>query len=351
MTVQDSPSPDRRQFITAVVAAAAGSLATGSSIAFLNRSGRQAASRISPPAAVLAENSPSLGLPAAANQPDLLARLVAAQTENTRLQAELDAALRRLDIAESSGASTDDEIELLRGELTSSQGRFGLLAGLTALYEQLEDVDIGQTVSEGINDVAGYFASLALSLPELAEGLDSGEAALDLFEADLPALAAGRVWFGQQLARLALGWELVENLLRDTLEGVEPALVMIQTWFDKLLGWVPFEWGERARQIMNAVFGLLEETPRTIEGGQRDVMVSLDKWFKPEGGEVDPAVRTRLFNPVREKTIGSARRTVEQVKSAQKSFQHDLVARTATVVADRQEIRRQITRYRQENGL
>ncbi len=349
MTARETPSPDRRQFLTAALAATAGSVATGSALALINRPRQGAAplpsSLPQPPAA------PAAAAPVQAASPDMLARLATAEAENTRLRAALDAAERRLSIAEGDGEAAGGEIELLRGELASANSRAGLLAGLVALFEQLETVDVEGTVSKGINRVAGYFADLALELPELTDSLMDGELALDWFEEELPALVSARSWLGEQLGRLALTWDLVNVVLRETLEKVDPVLDLIQAWFDKLLGWVPFEWGRRARGVMSALFGLMEETPRTIEGGQREVMVSLDKWFKPEAGQADPAIRTRLFTPLRERTIRSARRAVDQVGSVQKSFQQDLVAEMARAAADRQEIRRQITRYRQEKGI
>ena len=140
-------------------------------------------------------------------------------------------------------------------------------------------------------------------------------------------------------------------MLLEALESVEPVLSMIERWFDKLLGWVPFEWGNRGRRVMGAMFGLLEETPRTIEGGQKELLVTLDRWLKPESGAGEPAVRTRLLKPLRDKTIASARRTSVQAEQARLGFQQELVEKTASAAADRQEIRRQIERYRQEHGL
>jgi predicted nucleic acid-binding Zn-ribbon protein len=103
--------------------------------------------------------------PVGADTSDLLARLASAQAENLRLQSELDAAHRRLTSLESANGDTTQANSALQTELASANNRVSLLAGLLALYEQLEDLDLAETVNSGLDAFGLAIDELVGELP------------------------------------------------------------------------------------------------------------------------------------------------------------------------------------------
>src|SRR5690606_16319602 len=117
---------------------------------------------------------------------DLLARLAEAQAENMRLQAELAAAQSRLQALEAANGDAGQVNAALQAELTNAQNQVGLLAGLVALYEQLEQVDLADVVGNGIAAVGEAWNDLTGRVPGLEEGLSLGSLVLDDFERQIP---------------------------------------------------------------------------------------------------------------------------------------------------------------------
>ena len=347
---QPNEKVNRRQFVTAVVAATAGSIATGTVLGVYNRNQvNQAISSIPEPVATT-DFSPVIDAAETAQQ-ELMAQLTAAQAENLRLQTELDGTLRRLEIAEQAVGSTSDEATLLRTELASMQEQQGVLAGLLALYEQLDNVDLGEIVSGGLTRVSTLFGGLMDELPAWSGGLIDSEGALAQFEEQLPTLDAGREWLAERLAALSGIHLRVEQMLQTALDKFGPVLELLQEWFDDVLSWLPFGMGSKAQNVMIALTELMTETPETIQSVQARVSLPLDGWLKPVAGQNKPAIQTQLFEPVREKAIRSGEKGIGMVKDVQGAYQSDLVGRVATRMADRRIVQDLISRYRDEHQL
>lgn len=338
----------RRKFLTGALAAAAISAAGGAGLALRPKTAVVPQEMI----AALPTAAPAIiRAPGNTAQQELMSKLVTAQAENVRLQAQVDGLNRRLAAAESGRVEAGDESMLLQNELTESQNQIGVLAGLVALYEQLETVDLSDTVTGGLTTLANHLAELSSHIPGLDEALEAGDIAISTFEQDIPALENGREWFSDHLSQLTRRWQIFEGVLREITETVGDTLAILRGWFDKLLGWVPFEFGERTRSGLNALFDLIQFSPETIERGQTELLTVMDQWLKPEVGQVEPAVRSRLVRPLREGVMGQAAKASAGVKTTQTVFQDELVAKTAVDLANRAEILQLIERYRHENGV
>ncbi|MCZ7668194.1 MAG: hypothetical protein M5U34_13890 [Chloroflexi bacterium] len=68
-----------------------------------------------------------------------------------RLQAELDAAQRSLSSWQQTNSSSATQMETLSVEPDKANGEIGVLSGLVALYEQLDDVDVAELMTAGGN--------------------------------------------------------------------------------------------------------------------------------------------------------------------------------------------------------
>ena len=114
------------------------------------------------------------------NTSELLAQLASAQAENMQLRTALDAAQSRLSAQVETDTAVEDPLKI---ELAAANEQVGLLAGLVALYEQLEQVDMSAVFEEGVVAVSETITELIEQTPALSTGIEAGQVALDDLEA------------------------------------------------------------------------------------------------------------------------------------------------------------------------
>lgn len=340
--IKDEQSVSRRSFLKAAAVTAAAATATGASAALLQ--GTNQATSPLPNALSLPVTRPTLANTAAASN-ELFAQLAAVQADNIRLQARLDAAERRLQ-AEETGSS---EVEVLRAELETSGRQVSLLAGLLALYEQLEGVDLGEVLDEGLAAVGTSLSDLVDELPTLSESIESGRRALDEFDEHIPALEEGRQWLDEQTGKLRTTFATIEALLAAAVESSGPIMQMLNEWFQGILKWLPFGLGRRAVGVMEAIADLLTETPNTVTGIDNHVVQPLDVWLKRESGEVP--LRQNLVKPLREEVLERSSQTMWRARQLQATYQSALAEPAQTASETQRTIRQLIVEYRRQHQI
>jgi hypothetical protein len=287
--------------------------------------------------------------PAGADTPDLLARLASAQSENLRLQSELDAALRQLQGLEAANGDASAMNSALQTELASVNNRVSLLAGLVALYEQFEQLDLAATVDNGLDAFGGVIDGLIEELPGLEAGINAGRAALDELEAHLPTMQNGRIWLESHMSRLATFYDAAERVLEVAVESAGSFLQKLNEWFQSVIKWVPFGAGDRAAAVMNALVSLLDETPQTIHGLRNNIATPLDLWLQDEGGDV--RLRARVVKPLHEQALQPASQVAERARQTREHYVQELVEPVRTAAKSRNLIREQIAAYRSKYQL
>lgn len=350
------PGISRRSFLKGAALTAVAATATGAGAAVLTRQdGTPIIEAITAPTAVPAVPSAPLptvaavvqqaaGAPAQTEQ--LLANLAGSQAENMRLQAELDALRRELDSTTASGQEQQAAREALALELNNANGQIGVLGGLVALYDQLDDLDVGELLSLGLGSVSTRFSELFEQTPLLADGIQSGELALAEVEAHLPLLENGRQWLDAQVNKVEGFYGEVEAVLRDAVEAVGSFLEMLGKWFDGLKRWLPFGIGEKAVGVMSALTTLIAETPNTVSGLNTNIAQPLDVWLARE--EDAPALQRRLIKPLREQVLTRATATLAKTEAVKTAYQAQVVEPVQVALTNRQTIREQINAYREQ---
>lgn len=342
---------NRRGFLKAVAAtAAAASVVGGGAAVLLNQ--QEAGTVVttladSPPLPVVGAARTAVDVNTEAA--DLLARLASAQAENLRLQAELRASQLRLQALEATSGDVGATNEALQLELASANERVGLLAGLVALYEQLENVDLAETVDQGLDSVGMALDDLFGEVPTLEEGLAIGEQALADFEAEIPLVRQGRLWLEGHLGRLTTFYEKAESLLGAVVASAESFLQKLNEWFQGILKWLPFGVGDTAAEIMDALADLLDETPNTIQGLRRHVADPLDVWVGTNGDEAP--VRSKLIKPLKEKALDPAGNVVGKTYAARSAFEDQLVPQYQLARKNTQAVKEQIAAYRKQHEI
>lgn len=338
---KEDQNVSRRRFLKAAALTAAAATATGTGAALLTSPGQPSLPAAAP------NLQPPLMPAAAANGADteLFAQLVSAQAENIRLQTKLDAAQRRLQAEE----SDNGQFQVLRAELDSSSQQLSVMSGLLALYQQLDEVDFGELLDQGLISVSTHLNELIAELPTLAEGIEVGRQALDELDDHIPLLQNGRLWLDEQATKLGGYFTLIELLLGAAVESSGPFLQMLNDWFKSVLKWLPFGIGQRASEIMQASADLLTETPHTIAGMNSQIAHPLDTLLLGETEE--PPIRENLVKPLRDKVLKSAGQTVVQTQNLQTAYQEKLSQPASAAISSQRAIRSTIEAYRQRHQI
>ena len=211
MGESNQPEINRRGFLKAAAITAVAATATGSGAVLIKQANQTAETTIT-----TAPMAPTLSVPPlTANNAgtETFTKLASIQAENIRLQAALDAANRQLTGLQQHDANTLATNQSIQTELATANEQIGVLAGLVALYEQLEEIDLDAVVDNGITAVNESLSNLLADIPTLEEGLAAGQLALAEVEDHLPVLENGRVWLDGQLGKLETYFQQVEFLL------------------------------------------------------------------------------------------------------------------------------------------
>ncbi len=344
----------RRDFLKAVLLTSGAAVATGTGAAVLWPS----APVSSPPlnTAVVSTNA-SAGRPVAGamgansiNPTELLERLASSQAENMRLQAELDAAVRRAQLLEQ-GQEPSQAVALMQADLQTANDQIMSLAGLVALYEQLEKVDVQEMFRQGNTAVSASFQTLLDQLPTLSEGVALSHAAINNLEAQLPLLENGRSWLTTHQASLGDYYAAVERVLNTAVKRAGPVLEMLQEWFNDVLKWLPFGMGQNASNVMNALQAYVQQGPITLRGLETNIAQPLDMWLLRAPGQIDAPLVQNVVKPVREKALHPAVQTIAQAEAAHAVYQERLVTQMETQLVGREMLQQLIAEYRQRHQV
>lgn len=341
----------RRSFLRMIGLTAAAAAATGGGAAFLKPMEKPPVISVAQPALPkVASLSPGLSdiAPAAAGN-DMLARLAASQAEVTRLQIVNDQMRSEIAALRAADGNNRAQHETMTMELEQANGQLGIFGGLLALYQQLDETDMGSLIQEGLGVVGEKITELAGSAPALLSGLDAGERSLSEMEASLPALENGRAWIDSQRRRLAGFYGDIESRLRAALDRAGEFFEMLAAWFDGLRRWLPFNAGQRAAEVMRSMTALLAEMPGTIDGLEANLARPLDVWLARENGE--PALTRKLVRPLRDGALAPARQAADQATIVETAFEQSLASPGRAALAARAALRDQIAAYRTQHQI
>lgn len=280
---------------------------------------------------------------------ELLARLAESQAENMRLQAALEAAQRELEGLTATNNSNRSATEDLSIQLADATTRVGVLSGLVSLYEQLDEVDVSETVQNGMAVVGQSIDELIDQTPALSEGIAIGQQALAEVEEHIPTLEDGRVWMEAQATKLGAFYETIETVLQNVLESVGSFLDMVDNWFAGIRKWLPFGIDDKAARVVAALSDLVAETPHTITGLDSYIAQPLDAWLSRE--EDMPRLQRRLVKPIREQVLTQANETINRAHNVKASYEAQLTLPVQASVDSRRAIMEQIVSYRQQNQI
>lgn len=333
---------ERREFIRAVALTAVAATATGAGTALL-MSDEEQPTMVQE--ALLPTSTPPL--PSVTNNDDLMAQLVQVRAENMQLQSALNIANQQISNLQSAQPTQD----VLRMELTTTQEQVTILAGLVALYEELENVNLSQTVNTGMANLEELWTNLSDELPNLANGIQLGQEAIDEIEAHLPSLEDGRVWLEAQINEATERYGQLELVLQNIVDATNPVLEMLTDWFEELLDWLPFNMGQKALEVMATLKGIVSHMPPMLSGLQTTISNPLDRWLVREDETAPMALQKTVTMPLKEQLLDSAGRVATQTQTLKETYGLQIEEPVQTAVSQTNLIKTLIAQYREQHQL
>jgi len=341
---------DRRGFLLAAAAATVAAAATGTTAALINEKKQGGLANSS------SADNPSAKAPTPPGEmATMRSEMAAIQAENERLQIRLAAAQGQLDLLSRTGQSNghtgmegwQTQLDEANSRVASLTGDVSLLSGLVALYEQLDAVDLGALANSGVNTVSSILAGIMEEMPGVAEGIQAGQDALEELEEQIPIIEEGHKWLQAQLEDLGEFYSAVEGALDNVVDIAGNFLQKLNQWFQDILRWLPFGFGDKANTTMGAIATLLDSVPNTIDGLQTQVSDPLALWLEKDGPTT--RIQQRIISPVRHTALAKATLTVTQIQGLDGVYQSRLADPVKEAIEKQEAIREQIVAYRQAN--
>ncbi len=264
---------------------------------------------------------------------------------DTELLAAKEAAEAEL---ESTRKAAEAEREALKDAHNLELAR---VLGLVELYEELEKVGLDKILEVGMSALALPMAAVEAGAKALKAGLDWAEDALQAVADAVPSAHEGLVWLKTQVSAVADAVEKLEAGIGKALDRVtdNPVGEALEDFTNKVLDSLPFGLGDKFRDALEGLVGLVTSVDELIEGVNTYLLEPLeDEWFSEEDGKgvggtfLDPLVMN-VFDPMQAH--------LENLAVLADDWQGKLVEPSKAALTERAEIREQIARYRDEYGL
>ncbi len=332
---------DRRKFLKTAAVTAVAATATGIGAAVMQKSNQTTPTITTSPITQPLLNPDN-------QTADTLTQLAAAQAQNVRLQADLESAQRRWEALQRASGESGSALQAISIELDSANERIGLLAGLVALYEQLDDADLTALFEEGMDAVSAAIVDMVEDIPGLSEGIALGQEALAELDSHIPTLEDGRNWLTDQASKLQQYFQTIEDLLATAVDQAAPFLQMFHEWVQKILKWLPFGLGERTSAIMDALTNLLTETPLTANGIHTQIADPLNVWL---GSGDEKPLRQKIIKPLQDQVLTSAEQMAGKTLQVQTTFQEKVERPMETAVTTQRHLKNLIDTYRHQHQV
>lgn len=225
------------------------------------------------------------------------------------------------------------------------------LQGLVDLYENLEKVGLDAILQTGMVAVALPLAAVELGAKALKQGLEWAEEALLSLGESLPTARESLLWLEEQIASLADGISRLETAIGEALDratdnAIGEALKDLSAW---ILDHLPFGLGDRIRDVLEGLVNLITSVDDLLQGVNSHLLEPMRvRWFSEEEGE---GLSASLVNPLVAHILDPLEAHLGDLAVLADTWQAELMAPTQQALTQRDQIREQIARYKEEHSL
>jgi predicted Fe-Mo cluster-binding NifX family protein len=147
-------------------------------------------------------------------------------------------------------------------ELVQARARLERYAQLIALYEQLEKVGIDNIVAAGMNIVRGALDAIQAGVQTVRAGIAAVETAVKNFQTLLESLRGGADAVARAVTDLSQKFKIAEGIVVRVIGVALPLAESIASFFNALLGKIPFVGDDLRRAATSAGVGELPPEAR-----------------------------------------------------------------------------------------
>lgn len=225
------------------------------------------------------------------------------------------------------------------------------LLGLLDLYEELDKIGLDGIIAKGLAAVALPLGAVEAGARALKSGLEWAEGALQTVAEAVPTAQESLLWLEAQVSAVADAIEKLENGVAQALDRATDNAVgeAVKEFTTKILDALPFGLGDRFRAALAGLVALVTSVDDLVEGINTKLLAPLrENWFSGEDGE---GMGGTFLDPLVEKILDPLEEHLDSLAALADTVQSELTAPTQEAMAERDRLRAEIARYKDEYGL
>ena len=222
------------------------------------------------------------------------------------------------------------------------------LRSLLALYENLERVGIDAILSAGVAALSISLEGLEKGITALESGVGLVDAGVTALEETFPAMRRGLRVVESLLASMENRVTQLQELMSEIQEVVSPLSDAVGSFLSALVERIPGV-GPAILDALDRISELVGSLPEAI-GDVRSKLVEplREDWFTDDE---ESGLKGRLLNPLQENLLEPLKEFLDHLASAIGDWQEQLVNPIEQALTEREDIREEITRYREREGI
>jgi len=259
--------------------------------------------------------------------------------------AELEAANAELEATKN---TADLELKALAENAAEEVAK---LLGLLDLYEELDEIGLDGIIAKGLGALALPLGAVEAGARVLKNGLEWAENALLAVGEAVPTAQESLLWLEARVSALAGAIEKLENGVARALDRATDNAVgeAVKEFTAKILDLLPFGLGDRFRDALAGLVVLVTSVDDLVEGINTRLLEPLrQNWFSDEDGE---GMSGTFLDPLVEKVLNPLEEHLDNLAQLADTVQAELASPSERAIAERDRLRQEIARYKDEYGL
>lgn len=235
--------------------------------------------------------------------------------------------------------------QLSAAHTAALEKEMGSLRRILALYQQMDDLGLDDLIQRGIGAVASVVETVREIATRLLEAIASARKALLDFQSRFPSLQSGLRWLRDTLVTLSQRLTALENEINEALGLSSPVAETVGGFLARILDRLPGTFGRQVRSGLERIGEVVSLLPTFIQNVYTRILEPMDDWFSQRA---DVGLNGWIVNPLLNTVLDPAQMLAERVLELATAWEEQLVAPARQKIAQRKEIREEITRLMAE---
>jgi hypothetical protein len=233
----------------------------------------------------------------------------------------------------------------------NAEAEIARLQGLVDRYEKLESVGLDSILTAGMQALSVPLALVEAGAQGLVTGLEWAEEALLSLQEALPTAEESLLWLESQVSAVADSITRIEVAVGNALERAtdNPVAEALADFAAMILDNLPFGLGDKIRGVLDEFVHLLTSVDDLINGINTQILGPLrENWFATDEGK---GVGETLVTPLVDNVLDPLEAHLQNLVTLADTWQQELASPANEALAQRDEIRQDIQKYKKDNGF